>query len=192
MKGCFNCGRKHDCPNEPEECEDCNWSHWIPESQTINKIEEVHDPEVTFDLSAYDNVSEIIKPHMKGRKERIDGMAPKNHEQENKPQMSLIPLDIERDYTEPAYREGLIKYHRESWRKGFLATVMMDALQRHITKWFYEGEEYDPDAEKLGVKKHHLGGAKFCLNCLCDMLKNHPELDDRPCKLLQETKNDTD
>jgi hypothetical protein len=192
MKGCFNCGRKHDCPNEPEECEDCNWGHWIPESQynpddlfgtekqhTFRMEEEAKIKKEKNDFDTYDQVLEIIK-----------SKAPKNNEQEDKPQMSLIPLDIERDYTEPAYREGLIKYHRESWRKGFLATVMMDALQRHITKWFYEGEEYDPDAEKLGVKKHHLGGAKFCLNCLCDMLKNHPELDDRPCKLLRENKND--
>jgi hypothetical protein len=105
--------------------------------------------------------------------------APKNNEQENKPQMSTIPLDLLRDFLEPAYREGLIKYSRESWREGFLATVMVDSLLRHITQWFFDLEEYDPDAAKLGVKKHHLGGALFCLICLCDMVKNHPELDNR-------------
>jgi hypothetical protein len=108
--------------------------------------------------------------------------APKNNEQENKPQMSLIPDDLLRDFLEPAYREGLIKYSRESWRKGFKATVMMDALKRHLTQWFYEREEFDEEAVQLGVIKHHLGGALFCLLCLCDMVKNHPELDNRGCK----------
>lgn len=170
MKGCFNCARKHDCPNEPEDCEDTNWGHWISEQYVQ---EEIHDAEAPIK-----GVKEYIDKIDKDMKSK----APKNNEQEDKPQMSLIPDDLLRDFLEPAYREGLIKYSRESWRKGFLATVMMDALKRHLTKWFYEGEEFDPDAEKLGIKKHHLGGALFCLLCLCDMVKNHPELDDRRCK----------
>ena len=108
--------------------------------------------------------------------------APKNNEQENKPQMSLIPLDILRDFLEPAYREGLIKYSRESWRGGFKTSVMFDALQRHLTQFFYDGEDYDIEAENIGVKKHHLGGALFCLLCMCDTVKNHPEMDDRRLK----------
>jgi len=107
-------------------------------------------------------------------------VAPKNNLIEDKPQMSLIPDDLLRDFGEPAYREGIIKYIRESWRDGFPITVMMDALKRHMTQFYYDGEDFDTDAEKYGVKKHHLGGALFCILCMCDTVKNHPELDDRP------------
>lgn len=105
--------------------------------------------------------------------------APKNNAEEDKPQMSLIPYDLLREFLEPAYREGLIKYSRESWRGGFKISVMMDALLRHTTQFFFGLEDYDSDAEKLGVKKHHLGAALFCILCMCDTVKNHPELDDR-------------
>lgn len=111
--------------------------------------------------------------------------APKNNLIEDKPQMSLFPFDLCRDFGEPAYREGLLKYRRESWREGFYITTMFDALQRHLTSFFYDGEDYDHDAEKLGVKKHHLGGALFCILCMCDTVKNHPELDDRRIKTVK-------
>ena len=105
--------------------------------------------------------------------------APKNIDTEDKPKLSLIPDDILRDFLEPAYREGLKKYSRESWRGGFLISDMFDALKRHMTQFFYDGENLDNDALKFGVKKHHLGGALFCIICMCDTIKNHPELDDR-------------
>lgn len=109
--------------------------------------------------------------------------APKNNIEENKPQMSLIPLDILAEFLVPAYMEGLEKYSRESWRLGFKVTTMMDALQRHLTAFFYDGEDFDTDAEKFNVKKHHLGGALFSLLCMCDTVANHPELDDRHKKV---------
>lgn len=106
--------------------------------------------------------------------------APKNHDQEKKAQMSHIPLDLLREFLCPAYAEGLEKYFENSWRLGFSSKVMMDALQRHLERWFYHGEEYDLEAyEKYGVWKHHLGAALFCLICMCDTVKNHPEMDDR-------------
>lgn len=105
--------------------------------------------------------------------------ASKNIDLENKPKPSLIPQDILTEILEPAYREGLIKYKREDWRLGFKTTDMMDALKRHVDAYYYKGENYDPDAEKIGCKKHHLGGALFSLICMCDTFLNHPELDDR-------------
>lgn len=105
--------------------------------------------------------------------------APKNNLKENKPQPSLIPFDILIKYLEPAYREGLIKYSRESWREGFWVSDMVDASLRHITEFFYEKEDFDPDSEKLGVIKHHLGGAIFSLLCILQTLEKRPELDDR-------------
>lgn len=106
-------------------------------------------------------------------------IAPKNITQENKQKPSLVPLDILLRYLEPAYREGLIKYYRESWRKGFLVSDMIDAAQRHIIEFFYEKNDYDADAAKLGIKKHHLAGAIFSLICILQTLEKHPQLDDR-------------
>ena len=105
--------------------------------------------------------------------------APKNIQQENKPKPSLIPLDICIEYDEPAYREELIKYSRESWRLGFKVSDMFDATMRHLHQFFYCQEDWDLDAQKLGIKKHHIAGARFCLACILQTLRDHPELDDR-------------
>lgn len=119
-------------------------------------------------------------------------VAPKNIDQENKSKPSLIPLDILIKYLEPAYREGLIKYYRESWRLGFKTTDMYDAAIRHLEKYFYQKENWDPDAEKLGIIKHHLGGALFSILCMLDTFENHPELDDRGKDWSKDKKSPTD
>jgi len=105
--------------------------------------------------------------------------APKNNKTENKPQPSLIPMDLLLESLEPAYREGLLKYARESWREGFYTSTMYDAAIRHLTDFFFKGEDFDSDAEKLGIKKMHLGGALFSILCMVDTVLNHPEKDDR-------------
>jgi hypothetical protein len=115
--------------------------------------------------------------------------APKNIEQEDKPKMSAIPLDLLRDFLLPAYKEGWVKYYRESWRKGFKISDMMDAHERHMTQFFHELEDYDQETwKKYGIKKHHLGAMLFCIICMCDTIKNHPELDDRRAILNGEVK----
>lgn len=106
-------------------------------------------------------------------------VAPKNIDQENKPKPSLLPMDLLIKYLCPAYMEGLKKYYRESWRLGFKTSDMYDATIRHLERYFYHKENWDPDAEKLGIKKHHLAGALFSILCLLDTFENHPELDDR-------------
>ena len=112
--------------------------------------------------------------------------APKNNTTEDKAQISLIPLDIIIPMLEPAYREGILKYQRESWRLGFNSTVMYDALMRHLTKWFFELESYDLEAKEMhNIDKHHLGAAMFCLINLYATDKNFPDLDDRPLKVLE-------
>jgi len=121
--------------------------------------------------------------------------APKNNNTENKSQVSLIPLDIIIPMAEPAYREGVLKYQRESWRLGFNSTVMYDALMRHLKSWFFDLESYDPEAqEKFNIDKHHLGAAMFCLINLYATDMKFPELDDRPLKQLanyiQNSEND--
>lgn len=113
--------------------------------------------------------------------------APKNNVAEDKLQASLLPMDLIVPMLEPAYREGVIKYVRESWRNGFQASVMYDALRRHLDAWFYEMESLDPEPlEKYNIEKHHLGAAMFCLINLYNTDMNFPHLDDRPLKLLAE------
>ena len=43
----------------------------------------------------------------------------------------------------------------------------------------YNKCDFDPDAEKLGIVKHHLAGAIFSLLCVLQTLEKHPHLDDR-------------
>ena len=114
------------------------------------------------------------------------GGAPKNDAQEDKPMMHLIPMDLLAHFLEPAYREGLIKYYWESWRKGFSISRMISGLRRHEEAFYHRGEDLDPDAVALGINKHHLGGMLFCVLCMCDTVMNHPEMDDRPIKRMYE------
>lgn len=107
------------------------------------------------------------------------GLAPKNDTADKKPDASLIPMDILIEFLVPAYEEGLIKYDRESWRRGFQVSRLEAAARRHMTAFFNSGEDFDPEAAALGVKKHHLAGAVFSLLSILHTLKYHPELDDR-------------
>lgn len=104
--------------------------------------------------------------------------APKNNVKENKHKMSSLPLDILADMLCPAYEEGDEKYYRESWREGFDLSVMMDAAQRHLEKFFFEREDYDPEYPK----KHHLGAVLFCVISMYNSWKNYEEFDDRPLR----------
>lgn len=116
--------------------------------------------------------------------------APKNNLKENKSLDSLLPLDLLVVMLEPAYREGILKYHRESWRLGFNSTVMYDSLMHHLRAWFFDLETYDPEAqEKFNIDKHHLGAVLFCVINLYNTEMNFPELDDRPLKLLENLKS---
>jgi len=109
--------------------------------------------------------------------------APKNNNLEDKPQVSLLPLDLLIPMLEPAYREGIIKYDRESWRLGFTSTIMYDALMRHLLKWFFNNETFDPESiSKHNINKHHLGAVLFCAINLYNTEMNFPHLDDRPNK----------
>ena len=111
--------------------------------------------------------------------------APKNHLHEQKARMSLLPMDILKKYLVPAYEEGIIKYERESWRKGFHTSVLIDAAFRHLTEFYWQGHDVDPDSS---TGKHHLSGALFCILSILNTLETRPDLDDRPGKDEDETK----
>ena len=102
--------------------------------------------------------------------------APKANLVENKPCPTLLPIDIIAELLIPAYLEGVTKYERESWRRGFYISTMIDAAQRHINAFFYEGQDIDPDSS---TGKHHLGGAIFSLLSAYHSIKYHQHLDDR-------------
>jgi len=106
----------------------------------------------------------------------------KNHLEEGKPQMSLLPLDLLTELLEPAFAEGLLKYERESWRKGFPASVMMNAALRHLSKFYYEREDYDKETkERYDIDKYHLGSVIFCCIAMYNSLEIDKErFDDRP------------
>lgn len=62
-----------------------------------------------------------------------------------------------------AFLEGALKYGRSNWREaGVRASIYVDALNRHMTRWF-EGEDIDPDS---GIP--HLGKALACIAILID------------------------
>lgn len=62
-----------------------------------------------------------------------------------------------------AFLEGALKYGRSNWREaGVRASIYVDALERHMTRWF-EGEDIDPDS---GID--HLGKALACIAILID------------------------
>ena len=106
--------------------------------------------------------------------------APKNNLSEGKHRPHLIPMDLLMELLCPAYEEGIIKYTEESWREGFNHSVMYDACIRHLEKFYFKKESYDPESMELfGIKKHHLGAALFCLISMYNTEKEHPELDDR-------------
>jgi len=122
-------------------------------------------------------------------------LAPKNADADGKVKASLIPWDILMEFLPPAYEEGLIKYEKESWRRGFKVSQMFESATRHLTTFYYQGENLDPEAvEKYGIEKHHLAGAIFSLLSILHTMKYRPELDDRRSPtngyLLQEPKND--
>lgn len=105
-------------------------------------------------------------------------VAPKNTENENKIDLDLIPWGLISRHLPQAYMEGLIKYYKRSWELGFTTTSMYAGAMRHLIA-YRDGEDYDPSAAELGIKKLHLAGAMFCIICMLDTFENHPELDDR-------------
>lgn len=74
-----------------------------------------------------------------------------------------------------AMMEGARKYGAYNWRdKEVLASIYVDAGDRHRTSWF-EGDELDLDSTF-----HHLGHSMACDAILIDALVHGKLVDDRP------------
>lgn len=68
---------------------------------------------------------------------------------------------------------GKEKYSRGNWRDGLSHTQTCDSLLRHLSKYL-SGEDLDEESGKPHVD-HVLCNALF----LAEMIRTHPELDDR-------------
>jgi dATP/dGTP diphosphohydrolase, N-terminal len=78
-------------------------------------------------------------------------------------------------HTAHALMDGAVKYGPYNWRdKAVVASIYVDACQRHLDAWF-DGEE---EAADSGV--HHLGHAMACLAILLDAQETGNLIDDRP------------
>jgi len=153
------------------DCELPKYHDWLIERYTLTEKEErpmYHGLKRNQEKEIMDKIAKEIIP----KKET----APKNNVAEGKPKMSLLPLDVLKKYVIPAFEEGLIKYQRESWRKGFKTSVLVDAMIRHLEEFYYQGKDYDLSSP---TKKHHLSGVVFACLALLYSLENYPELDDR-------------
>ncbi len=74
-----------------------------------------------------------------------------------------------------AMMDGARKYGPYNWRdKPVIASIYIDAAQRHLLAWF-EGEELADDSHA-----HHLGHAGACCAILLDAQEHGVLIDDRP------------
>jgi hypothetical protein len=73
------------------------------------------------------------------------------------------------------WMSGLLKYAPWNWAKGMKWSIPFDCLCRHLFKWWYLGEDIDPESGE-----HHLD-LVFCnLFMLKHYTKTFQEGDDRP------------
>lgn len=70
---------------------------------------------------------------------------------------------------------GILKYDEWNWAKGMKWSVPMDCILRHLTKWWWLGEDNDPE-----TGEHHLDYVICNLIMLKHYLTSFQEGDDRP------------
>lgn len=87
--------------------------------------------------------------------------------------LSLVPFTLIIGAA-TAFLEGALKYGRFNWRvKGVKASVYVDALLRHVAKYF-NGQDRDK-----ATRVHHLDNAIACLAIIRDAEVNGVLEDDR-------------
>lgn len=91
-----------------------------------------------------------------------------------KVQLSLFPFHLLAG-TCRVFMAGTLKYKAFNWAKGMPWSSCMDCLLRHLFKWWYCGEDVDPESGE-----HHLDHVMCNLLFLIHMRKTYPDGDDRP------------
>jgi hypothetical protein len=92
--------------------------------------------------------------------------------------LSLIPLHLLAGAAR-VLMGGKLKYAEYNWAKAGAWSTAMDCTLRHITKWFWLGEDIDPDSGE-----HHLDHAICNLLFLRHYVDIFKEGDDRPSQDL--------
>lgn len=87
---------------------------------------------------------------------------------------SEIPLHLLAG-TARVMMKGARKYAKYNWAKGMPYSVCFDCAMRHMLKWFYCGEELDPE-----TMEHHLDHAICNLIFLKHYIHTYQDGDDRP------------
>lgn len=95
-----------------------------------------------------------------------------------KPEFHQIPLHQLAGVARVAML-GEIKYAKYNWAKGMPWSKCFDSLMRHMFKFWYNGEDYDPE-----TNEHHLDHAICNLLYLKHYIAHHDNLDDRPRELI--------
>lgn len=93
----------------------------------------------------------------------------------DKPPLGLIPDEFLK-LTADAFNYGAKKYGTFNFTKGIETMRSLHAALRHISSFIWT-EDLDPES-----KISHLGHAAASLAMCAYMLKNRPDLDDRPKK----------
>ena len=88
--------------------------------------------------------------------------------------LSLVPLHLLAGCGR-VLMGGTIKYAPWNWAKGMLWSSSFDCLLRHLFKWWYLGEDIDPESGE-----HHLDHAMCNLLFLMHNKDTYPEGDNRP------------
>ena len=100
-------------------------------------------------------------------------MAAVKHDAE-KDRWDLLPYDSVREVVK-VLTYGAKKYEDRNWESGFKYSRIYGALQRHITAWFQDGEDNDPET---GLS--HLAHAGCCILFLLAFKLRGIGKDDRP------------
>lgn len=91
-----------------------------------------------------------------------------------KPSLSLVPLHLFAGAAR-IFMAGTLKYAEWNWAKGMKWSIPFDCLLRHLFKFWYFGEECDPE-----TGEHHLDYVICNLVMLRHYIKGYTEGDDRP------------
>jgi hypothetical protein len=87
---------------------------------------------------------------------------------------SLIPWHLLAG-TARVFMGGKLKYAEWNWAKGMSWSTCVDCLFRHLIKWWYMGEDIDPESGE-----HHLDHMFCNLLMLRHYAETYKEGDDRP------------